>query len=268
MSLAKDLGQFPTPVWFAERVVEKYFPTLDRSDLVLEPSCGAGAFLHALPAHVPALGVEWDPQFADQARRETGRRVITGDFRAVAIDVQPTAIVGNPPFKLDLIEDFLSRAHQLLPDGGRCGFILPAYTFQTAARVCRLAERWSIAQDLIPRNVFHRLSVPLVFAMFSKDRQRTLIGFALYQDAHDVLQMPAEYRDALAAGAGVWRRLLLVALRRLGGRARLAEIYAEVEGKRPGNGQWWREKVRQTLRVYASDFAALGDGQYQLRAAA
>lgn len=267
MSFARSLGQYMTPVWFAERIVERYFPALDAGDLVLEPSCGAGAFLHALPAHVPAVGVEWDAQLADQARRETGRRVITGDFRVVPIDVQPTAIIGNPPFKLELIEGFLARAHELLPDGGRAGFILPAYTFQTAETCCRLAERWSMAQELIPRNVFERISVPLLFAMFSKDRRRTLVGFALYAEAFDVLRMPAEYRAALAAGAGVWRRLVLVALRRLGGRAGLAELYAELEGKRPGAGQWWREKVRQTLRVYADDFAPLGAGRYELREA-
>jgi hypothetical protein len=268
VNIARALGQFPTPVWFAERIVAKYFPALDRGDLVLEPSCGAGAFLHALPAHVPAIGVEWDPVLADQARLETGRPVITGDFRAVSIDVEPTAIIGNPPFRIDLIEGFLARAHELLPAGGRAGFILPAFAFQTAARVVRFAERWSIAQDLIPRNVFDRISVPLVFAVFSKDRRRALVGLALYHDADDVLRMPTEYRDALAAGVGVWRRLVLVALRRLGGRARLPEIYAELEGRRPGTGQWWREKVRQTLRVYANDFAALGEGHYELRKAA
>jgi hypothetical protein len=267
VSLAKELGQFPTPVWFAERVVDRYFPALDRSDLVLEPSCGAGAFLHALPAHVPAVGVEWDPDLAEQARRETGRRIITGDFRAVSIDVQPTAIIGNPPFRIDLIEGFLARAHELLPEGGRTGFILPAFTFQTAARVVRFAERWSIQQEAIPRNIFQRISLPLVFAMFSKDRKRTLVGFALYHDAHDVLQMPVEYREALAAGVGVWRRLVRVAMRRLGGRARLPEIYAELEGRRPGTGKWWREKVRQTLRYYADDFAVIEEGHYQLRAA-
>lgn len=268
MSLARELGQFPTPVWFAEQIVARYFPQLDRGDLVLEPSCGAGAFLHALPAHVPAVGVEWDPELAERARVETGRRIITGDFRAVSIDLRPTAIIGNPPFKMELIEGFLERAHALLPEGGRAGFILPAYTFQTAAKVVRMAERWSLMQEAIPRNVFDRLSVPLVFAMFSKDRERTLVGFALYREAYDVLQMPAEYRAAIAAGAGVWRRLVLVALRRLGGRARLPEIYAELEGKRPGTGQFWREKVRQTLRVYANDFDPLGEGQYQLKEAA
>lgn len=169
MSLARDLGQYPTPVWFAERIVEKYFPALDGGDLVLEPSCGAGAFLHALPAHVPAIGVEWDADLAEQARRETGRRIVTGDFRHVSIDVQPTAIIGNPPFKAELIDGFLTRAHELLPAGGR---------------------------------------------------------------------------------------------------ARLPEIYAELEGRRPAGNQWWREKVRQTLRVYSNDFAVVGEGHYQLKEAA
>jgi hypothetical protein len=262
------LSQYFTPVWFAELIVEKYFAKLDTGDVVVEPSCGAGAFLHALPARIPTIGVEIDSALAEQARRETGRRVITGDFRTIALDVRPTTIIGNPPFSIEIIEGFLARAHELLPDGGRVGFILPAFAFQTAARVVRQAERWSIAQDAIPRNIFHRLTTPLVFAMFSKDRRRTLVGFALYRETNDVLRMEREYREAIAAGAGVWRRLVAIALRRLGGRARLPEIYAELEGRKPGTGQFWREKVRQTLRHYENDFDAIEAGHYQLRDAA
>lgn len=268
MTPRQILGQYMTPVWFAEAVVARYFPDLGAADLVLEPSCGAGAFLQALPAHVRALGVEVDPVLAERARLETGRPVICGDFRSVALDIEPTAIIGNPPFRVDLIHGFLDRAQHLLPEGGRAGFVLPAFAFQTARTFCRMAARWSIAQEMIPRNVFHRLTTPLVFATFTKERERVLVGFALYQEADAVLSMPREYREALAAGPGIWRRLVRVALARLGGRAHLPEIYAEVEGKRPGAGEFWREKVRQTLRVYPRDFEPLGNGRYLLRSAA
>lgn len=168
----RSLGQYPTPVWVAEDLVERHFHDLDSGDMVIEPSCGPGAFLSALPDGVPAIGVEIDAAVAEQARENTGRRVVVGDFRTVGLDVQPTAIIGNPPFNLEVIDGFLARAHQMLPEGGRVGFLLPAYAFQTAARVAGYADHWSLMQEMIPRNIFPGLKLPLVFALFSKDRRR------------------------------------------------------------------------------------------------
>src|SRR3546814_5861768 len=54
----------------------------------------------------------------------------------------PTLVLGNPPFKLALIDRFLQKAFDLLPYSGQVGFVLPAYTFQTAARVARYASQW------------------------------------------------------------------------------------------------------------------------------
>lgn len=264
--MSADLCQFFTPLWVAEALVGQHFPDLDASDLVLEPSCGQGAFLAALPAGVPAVGVELDVTLARATAAATGRRVIEGDFRTVPLDVAPTAIVGNPPFEADLIDDFLSRCYHLLPDGGRAGFILPTYLFQTAHRVCRYAEKWSIAQQMLPRNAFHnRMQAPLLFALFSKDRARTLVGFALYREAADVLDFDKEYRDLLTATQGsLWRAVCELALKHLGGRATLGQIYQQLERNRPTRTRFWREKIRQTLRVYADSFRAIREGEYEL----
>jgi hypothetical protein len=53
-----------TPVWAAEEIVSHYFADLTENDRVVEPSCGIGRFLAALPAHVLALGVDIDPALA------------------------------------------------------------------------------------------------------------------------------------------------------------------------------------------------------------
>lgn len=42
---------------------------------------------------------------------------------------RPTLIMGNPPFKMKLVDDLLNKSHELLPDEGRVGLILPAYAF-------------------------------------------------------------------------------------------------------------------------------------------
>lgn len=261
----KELGQYPTPVWVAEAIVDRHFHDLDASDCVAEPSCGPGAFLAAIPQNVPAFGVEIDASVAQQARLHTGRPVFVGDFQTITLDVKPTVILGNPPFNMKVVDGFLDRAHKLLPDGGRCGFILPAYAFQTAARVAGYADRWSLMQEMIPRNIYPGLSLPLVFAMFSKDRRRTMIGFALYREAADMQGLSQPYRDTLAAGAGpVWLLVVEEALRRLGGQADVQTLYAEIEGKRPTKTQFWKEQIRRTLRRYGKRFVALGDGRYQL----
>src|SRR5690606_33485399 len=161
----------------AEELVASYFGDLAMFDTVIEPSCGAGAFLRAIPANVRAIGVEIDEALAAEAIATTGREVIVGDFTTVDLP-QATAIIGNPPFRLTTVEAFLARAFQLLPNDGRVGFILPAYTFQTSRTTLRLADRWHIDQAAIPREFFPRISMPVCFARFTKGR-RGLVGFAL-----------------------------------------------------------------------------------------
>jgi site-specific DNA-methyltransferase (adenine-specific) len=256
-----------TPVWVAEALIDRHFRGLDASDVVIEPSCGQGSFLRSFPATTTAFGVEIDPMLADVARTETGREVITGDFRTVPIDLQPTAIIGNPPFQADVIDGFLDRAWSMLPVEGRVGFILPTYLFQTAGRVMRYTDKWSLFHELLPRNAFHaRMQQPLLFAIFSKDSKRTLIGFALYPETDQIMGMAKPYRHALAATRGsVWKTVCAVALNRLGGSASLNEIYQELQGNRPTANTFWREKVRQTLRLYSDVFSPVSTGLYSLK---
>jgi site-specific DNA-methyltransferase (adenine-specific) len=75
----KDKHQWFTPVFAAARLIEFHFPDLTEDDMIVEPTCGSGNFLKALPDHVPAYGVELDPEIAMIARQSTGRHVVTGD---------------------------------------------------------------------------------------------------------------------------------------------------------------------------------------------
>lgn len=242
------LGQWMTPEWAAAELVDHYFGDLTLCDRVVEPSCGQGAFLRALPDYVPAIGVEIDPALAAEARAATGRAVLIGDFSSTDLPFAPTTIVGNPPFKLAVVEAFMARAFSLLPDGGRVGFILPACTFQTANTVDRFAERWHIAQDMLPRNLFPGLSLPLCFARFTKGR-RGLIGFALYHETVAVGRLQKRYRALLAQGErSVWAAVVRAAFDQLGGRATLPSLYEEIGGHRPTSNQFWKEKVRQVVQ--------------------
>lgn len=258
------LGQYPTPQWVADALVERHFADLGAGDTVLEPSCGPGRFLQALPSSVDAVGVELDPQLAALAEQVTGRRVIAGDFTTAEIDVEPTAIIGNPPFQLALIDRFLDRAHALLPEAGRVGFILPAYAFQTAARVAGYGERWSLVQEFIPRNIYPGLKLPLVFAMFTKDRRRVLVGFALYREAAEVQRLPRRVRELLETATGsAWKAVVQYALEQLGGEAPLDAIYEVVAGCRPTDNTAWQAQVRKVVR---QAFRCTGPARYALAA--
>lgn len=257
------LSQYMTPAWAAERLVELYFGRLTEHDLVLEPTCGTGAFLAAIPPHVPAIGVELDPDLAEQARANSGREVLTSDIRSVRLPSPPTAVIGNPPFKATLVHDILGMAHAWLPHGGLVGLVLPAYLFQSAGTVLRYRERWRVRADHIPRDLWPKLTKPLVFATFEKGG-RCLVGFSLYEEFGDVRQLAKRVRAALDRPAPQpWRAAVGEVLEALGGEASLSEIYAALEPKRPTGNPWWREKARQILQLH---FTRTGSARYALAA--
>lgn len=265
-SQVKKLCQYLTPAWAAEALVERHFGYLSERDIVIEPTCGQGAFLSAIPPHIKAIGIEIDPQMAERARQFTGRDVIVGDFCAVPLDIKPTAIIGNPPFDLNLIDRILDRCHSLLVDEGRVGFILPCYAFQTASRVARYAERWSLMQEMIPRNIYPCIQAPLAFAQFIKAQRRILIGFSLYRETAEVQVLPKRYRDVICAGGGpIWLKATIAVLEKLGGEANLQEIYEEFEGKQPTTTKHWRPQIRKVVREHIGVFRSTGPARYALK---
>lgn len=262
-SRKEQLSQYLTPVWAAEALVERHFPNLSAKDFVIEPSVGGGAFLQAIPSSVPAIGIDICPSMVELARSNTKREIILGDYASVPLDVSPTTILGNPPFKTTTIDAFLARSHDLLPEGGQVGFILPAYALQTAKRVSGYADKWSMFQEMIPRNIFEGLQCPLVFAVFTKDRYRKLVGFALYHEMSDLQGLPKEFRTTLSEGSGsVWVNAVKMAILKLGGEAELADIYAKIEGSRPTKTDHWREQIRKVVRMRQDVFESTGPARY------
>jgi predicted RNA methylase len=252
--LSRELHQFFTPEWAAQQLVDDFFGDLSASDRVLEPTCGRGAFLKAIPAHVEAMGVEIDADLADEAASATGRRVMVGDIRKVTLAFEPTAIVGNPPFDMRLLNELLDRSRLWLPDNGRCGLIVSTHMVQTPSTVLRWNEHWSLNQHILPRTLFPRAIRPLVFLMFTKDRQRRMLGgFALYRESAEVTRLARAAKLLLIhgkPGRSCWRAVVEWALRLLGGTATVRELYDTIEPHRPSENQWWQEKVRQTLQRY------------------
>jgi hypothetical protein len=243
-------GFVPTPVWFAEALVARYFADLTANDLVLEPFAGSGELLQAIPTHVPAIGIELDAARAAQARARTGRPVHCGSALEVPLPPGLTAILTNPPFQLSVVERFLSRVHPVLPADGRVGMIAPVAFFQTSRTVVRWAEQFGITVTLIPRDLFPRLSLPVCFALLEKCARRVMVGLAFYRDVAAVRDLsPATQYTLTTAPGAAWRVVVTDALIALGGRGTLDAIYAQVAGRRAVT-RFWKEKVRQQLQAH------------------
>lgn len=262
LKLRADLDQWFTPAWAAELLAEDALSGYGTAG-VIEPSCGHGAFLSCIPETNDAVGVDIDPAAAEAAREITGRTVLVGDYATTKINVRDLAVVmGNPPFRMDVIDAFVRRSHELLPNDGLLAMILPTHVLSTTPRVERWRSMFSIEQRAIPRSLFPRISLPLAWTRFVKDERRTLVGFMLFDEQHDISSMPKSVRKALGR-PGTWREAVGIALHSLGGSAELSEIYRAVEPRRPSNNQWWKDKVRQTAALY---FERVGKHRFALPA--
>lgn len=255
----KLMSQYMTPAWLAEALVAHYFPDLKPGDVVADPTCGDGAFLAALPSGVRRIGVEIDPVLAGRAARIAGAEIQNADIADAALP-SLDAVVGNPPFATALIDVVLTRIHAVLVEGGRAGFVLPAYVFQTPSRVIRYNADWGLETDHLPRTAFPGLSKPLVFAQFTKSAERHLVGFAFYVEAAEIARLESAYQETLTRARGsVWSRVVAQAVRALGGEADLASVYRLIEGRRPTPTAHWKPKVRQVLQ---SEYTRVGRGRY------
>jgi hypothetical protein len=271
--------QGQTPLYVAEMLWERHFAKhIQRTDILLEPTCGRGAFLRAIPPRIAAFGIERDADLAQAARLTSGRPVIVGDIATAAVPQAPTQILGNPPFVLGLLLQLLDRARGwFTEDGQRAGLILAAEMLSTPATVARLARHWRIEQELLPRTLFHKMRTPILFVQFIHDRhtatQRRLVGFGLYPEALAFRDLPPASKALLTdTPLPSWRALAAQGLRQLGGRGSLAEIYAAVEGPAAASGKlqgnrFWQPKLRQVLQL-GPDFEQVGRGAWALAGSA
>jgi len=162
----REKGQFWTPDWVAEAMVEYVFA--DKGGVLFDPAVGAGAFFRAAKViakekklHYSLAGMDVDPKVLDEAIQHGLSKadvsdVEIGDFVFHVQQNKLSAIVANPPYirhhrisletkeklkrlsmkSIGVILDgraglhiyFLIRALTLLEEGGRLAFIMPADT--------------------------------------------------------------------------------------------------------------------------------------------
>src|SRR5581483_4389906 len=104
----REKGQFWTPDWIAEAMVE--YALADDADILFDPAVGAGAFFRAAKKvaserglYIILSGMENDPSVLEQAVRfgldeDDMVRVKVGDFLSEPPQTKFSAIVGNPPY--------------------------------------------------------------------------------------------------------------------------------------------------------------------------
>jgi site-specific DNA-methyltransferase (adenine-specific) len=246
--------------------VQQFFPELRHGDRVLEPSAGLGSFLHAIPADIEAVGVEIDPIAAAKAAADTNRRIIVGDFLTVDINFEPTHIIGNPPFASATILGFTKRSRALLPPAGIIGWILPAYIMSFAISTLELVRGFDVSVHMIPRDLYPRITHPLIFARLTKATETRLVGLALFEEALAVRGMRARYRKIVESGRKpIWRDVLETALHALGGEGTLQQVYRVVEGIVPTTSQFWKDILRREAGEHCDRVAP---GRFRLRTTA
>jgi site-specific DNA-methyltransferase (adenine-specific) len=265
-----ELDQYNTPAFAAEAIVRQRFGDLGADDRVIDFGTGAtGVFLRAIPEGVPAIGVEIDPESAALAAANTGRPVICGDFRTVELPFQPTVILGNPPFTRAIVDEALRRASLILPDNGRCGFLLPSTYICFASSLDKWRDHFSVQQDAVPKNLFPRIRDPLSFYLFTKEKVRHYYGFLLFDECSEVYSLKPKVRLALMQGGGkrgAWAHVVDTTMRSLGGRATLEDLYEAIQAKKPRGISTWKATVRRWVQDL--DYRNVGPGEWAIPEAA
>jgi adenine-specific DNA-methyltransferase len=265
MSKVKVLNQYMTPRWAAELLFNVHFSDARPAhDVVVDPAAGRGSWLHAVPPNVAAFGVEIDPVLAQQAAEDTGRQIIFGDFTTIELPHEPTIVCGNPPFG-SISRDFIRKTHDVLPAGGRAGLILPVHTVSFARSTLDLLRGFDVAVELVPRDLYPRISVPLCFLRLTKGRVHRLVGFALYGEAASVRAMRQQYREILTSGRRpLWREVVEMALRAVGGEGTIDDLCAVIQPEfRPTDRPWFRDYLRRDLGLFHD---RVRPGYFRLRA--
>lgn len=141
----ENLGQFFTP----SHIVKQMVALIQNNGVIIEPSCGPGAFLHQLPEN--AVGIELDKTVAHP-------KALIMDFFDCTIKAD--TIIGNPPYvryqdihpdtlpklpsgfdnRSNLYLFFIEHSINLLNDGGELIFIVPRDFIKTTSAL-KLNER-------------------------------------------------------------------------------------------------------------------------------
>lgn len=155
-AVSAKLQYYPSPAAVVEKLLSGvYLETQAGKDgaeiRVLEPSCGCGRILDGVRAKVAALkwrrptlhaiGVEYDPARADEARAK-GHAVQTANFLQIAPQATFDLVVMNPPFAGRHYLKHIRHALRFLKPGGQLRAVLPATAWYDHGELAELGGSW------------------------------------------------------------------------------------------------------------------------------
>lgn len=102
----KRRGQWVTPYWVCEAVLEQLAPQLPARPTILDPACGDGRWLIAAARRLPGarlVGYDIDPAAIEAATHTlaaagVSARLVCADSLGEGVREAADAVVGNPPF--------------------------------------------------------------------------------------------------------------------------------------------------------------------------
>lgn len=102
----KQRGQWVTPYWVCEAVIDRLAADLPAQPTIVDPACGDGRWLIAAARRLPGarlVGYDIDPAAIDAATRTLAAagvtaRLICADSLGERVQEVADAVVGNPPF--------------------------------------------------------------------------------------------------------------------------------------------------------------------------
>lgn len=111
MSLKVELGDFQTPYQWAKDLTNLLLKTEKTPELVIEPTCGVGAFVEAIAEICPSakvVGYDINPEYVEVARKKLSNNsnvtilcedFFSGEFNSQLKDkVNHILFLGNPPW--------------------------------------------------------------------------------------------------------------------------------------------------------------------------
>jgi hypothetical protein len=139
-------GYYKTQLWAALALFER----LRIDDRVFDPCCGSGTIIEA----ARMLGIEANGSDIEN-RGFSGCWIFDFLTSAKAVErVKGATIVGNPPYHLAV--DFVRRAMEVLPLGGRAAFLVPLAFIESEVRA-------PLFKEFPPRAIYpfgNRTSMP------------------------------------------------------------------------------------------------------------
>jgi SAM-dependent methyltransferase len=139
---------FPTPTEIAARMVS--MADVHGGMVVLEPSCGTGRILDALPEGVSAIAYDIDQRLANHcAGRFPFAECKTCDFLSIEPSPVCDRVVMNPPFRRGSDMRHIAHAYRFLRDGG----LLVALCY-AGSRQTQWAAQWADSVEKLPADSF------------------------------------------------------------------------------------------------------------------